>query len=424
MNRELISKAIGDIDDHFIAECAVYVPGTAGSAPGESTGRSRKALRRALVLAAVIALLLALGTAAYATNWFGLKPLALPAITYTAADGQTEELQHISLSQPQALPEELEEVNQLAEKNKQAWAEFQQAQQSCPCVQEYQRLSELLFEISISTRFRVEIEVQEDGSIAASYYAPPEGYDPRTYDWKANPDGPEYVFDHSKEIAKADYDRYDEISGSFHSYECEYDFHYGLHCDREKAMLEEIASKHGLNLRPEQSLLVWSSETTGRTGPDFYTNEELAEMTSQLCAGNIFYETPAGFDKLYWYDEGSFGVSFYLDVVDGSRQLSCYGYNSVYTTLSTGREVISDYIRNNENYVSRSHMCPDGTELEIISNGREAYFYVYLEDSFFAGHIRVNTYALGYDGNNTLTDAEIDFAVDALNYRLIGRGGN
>ena len=27
MNRELISKAIGDIDDRFVAECAVYAPG-------------------------------------------------------------------------------------------------------------------------------------------------------------------------------------------------------------------------------------------------------------------------------------------------------------------------------------------------------------------------------------------------------------
>lgn len=420
MNRELISKAIGDIDGRFVAECTVYAPGKAGNTAGKSTGRSRKALRRVLVLAAVIALLLALGTAAYATDWFGLKPLALPAATYTAADGQTEELQHISLSQPQAVPDELEEVNQLAEQNKQAWSEFQQAQQNCPCVQEYQRLSELLYEDSLSKRLRVEFDEQKDGSITASYYAPPEGYDPRSFDWKANPEGPEYVFDHSKEIAKADFDRYYEISGGFHSYECEYDFHYGLHCDKEKAMLEEIAAKYGLNLRPEQSRLVWSSETTGRTGPDFYTNAELAEMTTQLCAGNIFYATPAGFDKLYWYGEGSFGLSFYLDVNDSGRQLSCYGYNSVYTTLSTGREVISDYIRDNESFISRNHICPDGTELEIISNGREAYFYVYLEASFFAGHIWVNSYAPGYDGNNTLTDAEVDFAVDAINYSLIG----
>lgn len=420
MNRELISKAIGDIDERFVAECAVYAPKKTGNTPATVSGRSSKALRRVLVLAAVIALLLALGAVAYATDWFGLKPLALPAITYTAAAGKTEEVQLISLSQPQAVPEELEEVNQLAEKNKQAWAEFEQAQQNCPCVQEYQRLSELLYEDSLSKRLRVEFEEQGDDIVTVIYYAPPEGYDPRTYDWKANPEGPEYVFDHSKEIPKADYDRYFEISGSFHGYECEYDFHYGLHCDREKAMLEEIAAKYGLNLRPKQSRLVSSSETTGRTGPDFYTNEELAEMTAQLCAGNIFYETPAGFDKLYWYDEGTFGVSFYLDVNDSGRQLSCYGYNSVYTTLSTGREVISDYIRDNEAFIARNHVCPDGTELEIISNGREAYFYVYLEDSFFAGHIYVNPHAPGYDGNNTLTDAEVDFAVDALNYSLIG----
>lgn len=420
MNRERISKAIGDIDGQFIAECAVYAPAKAGRHAGTKVGNGGRSIRRVLVLAAMIALLLALGTAAYATGWFGLKPLTLPAVTYTAANGQVEELQPITLSQPQAVPEELEEVNELAEKNRQAWEEFQQARRSSAWVQEYERLSELLYERSSGKNFRVDFEEREDGTVIASYYVPPEGYDFFTFDWQAKPEGPEYVFDHSKEIAKADYERFDEIAASLSSYECEYDFHYGLNCDEEKAMLEEVAAKYGLNLRSNTSHLVWSSETTGMTGPDFYTNEELAEMTGQLCAGNIFYETPAGFDKLYWYDEGSFGVSFDLDA-DG-RQISCYGYNSIYTTLSTGREVISDYVREDETYVARRHVCPDGTELEILSNGRDAYFYVYLEDSFFAGNIWVNTYAPGNDGNDALSDAEIDFAADAINYSNIGGG--
>lgn len=423
MSRELISKAIGNIDDRHIIECASYAPRKAGSAPRERAGKSYRAMRRLLVLAAVVALLLALGAAAYATDWFGLKPLALPAVTYTARDGQTEEIQHISLSQPQAVPEELEEVNELAEKNKQAWAEFLEAQQSCPCVIEYQHLDELIYEVSSPKRFKTEFEDNGDGTLTVSYYARPDDYNPWTFDWQANPDGPEYLFDHSKEISKADADRYDEISGDYYnySYECEYDFHYGLHCDNEKAMLEEIAAKYGLNLLPTQKNLVWSRETTGQTGPDFYTNEELAEMTAQICAGNIFYETPVGFDKLYWYDEGTFGVSYYLDIDDSGRWLSCYGYNSVYTTLSSGNEVIADSIRDNESFSSRTHICPDGTEVEIVYSDRMAYFYVYLEQSFFAGNIYVDPYAPSYDGNNTLTDAEIDFAVDSINYSLINK---
>lgn len=421
MNRELISKAIGNIDDRHIIECASYTPGKAGSTPGERTGKSYRTMRRVLVLAAVIALLLALGTAAYATDWFGLKPLALPVVSYTARDGQTEEIQPVSLSQPQAVPEELEEANELAEKNKQAWEEFLEAQQSCPCVIEYQYLNELIYESSNPKRFKTEFEDSGDGTLTVSYYVLPDDFDPWTFDWTANPDGPEYLFDHSKEISKADSDRFDEIFSDYNNYECEYDFHYNLHCDNEKAMLEEIAAKYGLNLRPMQKRLVWSSETTGQTGEDFFTNAELAEMTAQICAGNIFYETPAGFDKLYWYDEGTFGVSYFLDIGNSGRQLNCYGYNSVYTTLSTGSEVISTSIRDNESYSSRTHVCPDGTEVEIVYSDSIAYFYVYLDHSFFAGDVTVNTYAPGYDGNNTLTDAEIDLAVDSINYSLINK---
>lgn len=420
MKKELISKALGDINERHISGTMSYCPEKEKSAPGGSAVKSYRVVRRVLVLAAIIVLLLALGAVAYANGWLGLKPLV---VTYTVSPpgAPEEEREMISLSGPQAVPEteissdEVKAINKLAEKNRQAWAEFQEAQRNCPCVIEYNRLLDLVQEFSSGTIYHTELEENDDGTVTISYYLPIRtDYDNRG---KAN-----YQFDHSKEISVEEYNNYRELSltRTNYNFECEYDFHYGLCCDNEKAMLEEVAAKYGLYIRPNTNRLVWSSETTGQTGPDYYTNQELSEMTAQFNKGNIFRETPSGFDKLYWYDDGTYGVSFYFRSPASGRELSVYGYNSVYSTLSTGQEAIGDlYVR--KSYSTITHTCPDGTELEVCYSDEDAYFYVYLEDSFFSGHIRVNPHADDYDGSRTLTEEEICSALDSLNYSMIGR---
>ena len=134
-------------------------------------------------------------------------------------------------------------------------------------------------------------------------------------------------------------------------------------------------------------------------------------MTAEFGnSGSVFYEPPAGFDKVYYYDEGSFGLKFYLEAPSGAGQLSCYGYNSVYSTLSSGG--VMSWEADLSSFTERRHTAPDGTELTILSNGSDAYIYVYLEDSFFAMHVY---------GAEDMSDADVDYAADAINYSNIGR---
>jgi len=91
--------------------------------------------------------------------------------------------------------------------------------------------------------------------------------------------------------------------------------------------------------------------------------------------------------------------------------VDCYGYNSMYATLSSGREVVSQ-ISEPERFQTRAHTAPDGTELTIMQKDNEAFLYVYLPDSFFEMHIQ---------SDSALSDADVDAVADNLNYGNIGK---
>ena len=82
MNRKLISKAISDIDDAFIAE-AQYVPAAdAGHSPERTSKmgkyenkRNRSGIRRLIALASAACLVLSLAVTAYALNLFGIREM-------------------------------------------------------------------------------------------------------------------------------------------------------------------------------------------------------------------------------------------------------------------------------------------------------------------------------------------------------------
>ena len=74
MNRELLSKAVGNIDDRFIAEARFSVPEDA-SGTSERIVHMKK--KRIISLALASALILALGTAAYAIYNWRLQDLVL-----------------------------------------------------------------------------------------------------------------------------------------------------------------------------------------------------------------------------------------------------------------------------------------------------------------------------------------------------------
>lgn len=193
----------------------------------------------------------------------------------------------------------------------------------------------------------------------------------------------------------------------------EYDWRYEVHDETMAAKLEDIADKYDLRLLTGTNV-AWSSDTTGITGDGFYTNEALAEKTAEFAgSGNIFARTPDGFDKVYWYGEGSFCVSWYYDLPNGTR-VTCYGYNSMYSTLASGSDVVAE-AGDISAYSERIYTAADGTEVTILSDGRNAYIYVYLENSFFVERVSVPGSPF------TLNDSELNAIADCIIYSRIGQ---
>ena len=69
MNRELLAKAFGDIDEYIIAESYRPVTEAASSSPERIVHMKKK---RIITLALAAALILALGVTAYATGFFSI----------------------------------------------------------------------------------------------------------------------------------------------------------------------------------------------------------------------------------------------------------------------------------------------------------------------------------------------------------------
>lgn len=342
--------------------------------------RRRGSLGRSfLAVAAVVALMLALCAVAYAADWFGFRALLRPGTT--EFEGQT--YNNISLTQPQAVPPGLDSsIAEKVENSKAAWAEFSAWRVEHDPMKDLPEVFQNVLGMGITDL--------EDGGAELTCNTE---------------DGLETRYATLEEYAE-----FRALMDELNSYDGEYAQGYGVSWAGEEQALRDIAAKYGLDLLGGFRVL-WSSETTGLTGEGFYTNAELAEMTAEFGnSGSVFYEPPAGFDKVYYYDEGSFGLKFYLEAPSGAGQLSCYGYNSVYSTLSSGG--VMSWEADLSSFTERRHTAPDGTELTILSNGSDAYIYVYLEDSFFAMHVY---------GAEDMSDADVDYAADAINYSNIGR---
>ena len=357
------------------------------------TGTGRR-VYRTLLIAAIIASFMV--TAAYAAGLLDFRALLLEDTL--EIDGQ--ELSKISLTQPQAVPEEtestgtqenaLKDTDELEEKlaaSKAAWAEWEAYMD--------ERTDR---EVPDSMKF-----VLGKGGVLHST----ENEDDTVELLLETREGEE-----ASTVSMEDWKQYEAWVERQALPYGGYDLSYRVHSEEDACKLEEIAARYGLNLRKAmQSAL--SSETSAISGAGFLTNRQLAEKTAEMgCSGNIFYEPPVGFDKVYWFGEGTFCLSYYVDLPSSGERVTCYGYNSMYSTLSSGGEVINRE-QDLDSFTQRSHTAPDGTELTILSNGRDAYIYVYLENSFFAMHVH---------SEEGVTEEDVDYIADTLNYSLIGQG--
>ena len=413
------------------------------------TRNARKIIQLTL-LAAVLISLLTIG--AYASGFLGLNAILIPGAnmevsntpasvaqpaagreeTDSAAPASAPEPQEdtghadgkalVSITQPQAVPDELDSgIKEKVENARSAWDEWQNWRRTSPDIPHEPRVFIPPRGASITSS-----EDNGDGTVTISFY----GEDVFSLIYNQENGEPDFSAATPLEVRTAtaeemaEKDRWMEYVNLSYG---DYDFNYDIHNELEAAKLEEIAAKYGLRLRRGQTLL-WSRETTEKmdaefnaqhgtslhtdtSDPRFLTDRELCDRISEVgCNGELFREIPWGFDKVYYFDEGTFCVSYAQELSDG-RRVNCYGYNSMYLTLSSGREVVSR-ITDPEQFLVRTHTTPDGTELTILQKDQEAFLYVYLPDSFFEMHIH---------GDSVLTEVDVDAVADHLNYSNIGK---
>lgn len=377
MNRELLSKALCEIDERYIAEAYRPVPEAASGSSERIVPMKKK---RIITFALAAALILALGAVAYAADLFGLKALLITNGSLSSPENVNGV--RLSITQPQAVPEEMgSAIREKIDHSAKAWAEWRAwCEENAPREPESCRAPENASGI-------IE-EKNEDGTVTFIFLNGEEEIERRI-------------------ISAEDYQLFKEYWDLRARGFSGYDFNYHIYTKEMADKLEEIAARYGLKLRHKQEVMLQNfDEQTG-----FYSFEEITSKINEICAGGkrFFRTEPTGYDKFYYFDEGSFAVSFFTGADQSYTGTSCYLYNSPYGTLSSGYEIF-DVVEDISAFTVRSHRTPDGAELTVLQNGTEAFAYIYLDDSFVTLHL---SQAAG------MGDAEIDAILDMMDFSTI-----
>lgn len=390
MKRETITMMLNGVDDNYISETAAFSPEHIQESPERIIHLKKK---RIITFALAAALMLALGVAAYATGMFGIQALFMK----NSAPADNPDSGYVSFTQPQDVPAEMsEDVRAKIYNSTKAWAEW-----------DAWRKENGIFEpeacIPPADNVTTEYVENENGTWTVIFY---DRYEP--------------VLDESGEVTGFDSHELERRIISPEEYRQEqdyyyalnfglsgYDFNYGVYSQDMADELEGIAAKYGLKLRHQSTVLFQNF----REQRDFLSKEEMTNTINQVCAnGKSFFRTdPTGYDKFYYYDEGTFAISFYTTDNMTNTGTYCYLYNSPYGTMSSGFEIFTE-VQDISAFTVRYHTAPDGTRLTVLQNGTEIYAYVYLDNSFVTLHITQL---------NGLTDAEIDAILDMVDFSSI-----
>ena len=375
-------------------------------------GRHRKRFRTVLI-AALITSMFAAG--AYAADFMGMRAIRIQdgedkeEENYVNLNGEAKvnrstDSAKISLSQPQEIPGEMDPaIAERVANSRAAWSEWS------AWIEEYRPKLPEVFEAP--EKGMMFFEAAEDGGCAIVIKKYPE------WDYKSGEPRPE-AFDHPEawevvETRAATAEECRQQEEYMNSLRCEYgeyDFNYGVFDQQSAEKLEETAAKYGLKLR-RGCTLAWE-ENKNYSGEGTLSKEEIIQqIIGAGCRDNPFREMPELFEKVYYYDEGSFCVSTYVNLPSSGEQIGVYAYNSMYGTLSSGEEAFTTE-ENISGFVARTHVTPDGTEVTILRNGDSAYIYVYLENSFFNQHVC---------GTEDMTDEDVDYIADMIAYTNIGK---
>jgi len=356
--------------------------------------RKRTSRRFVSVLLAAC-LLLSLGAAAYATDFFGIKAMLIKDTGKRAVPEDFSAM--VSITQPQEVPDEMDaNIKEKIDNSAKAWAEWDTwSKANGPVDPEVFTAPEGFSGVA-------DYIENEDGSYTIIYSTIEPVYDEqgKTSDWK-------YEEVERRTASSDEYEQHmafiEAVSLGFEGY----DFNYKVYSQEMADKLEEIAASYGLNLRHESTVMY---ENFGEF-TQFNTFEEMIDRINQVCAGgDTFFRTePTGFDKFYYFDEGTFAVSFYTTDDKTNMGTSCYLYNSPYGTLSSGFEIVG-WVKDIDAMSSYAHTSPDGTELTVLHNGADMYAYVYLENSFVT---------LTFHQTNGLSTEEINSIIDMIDFSKI-----
>ena len=358
------------------------------------TNYRKRTSRRFISILVAACLLLSLGVVAYATDLFGIRALLIKDDNLPST--RNEEGGYLSITQPQEVPEEMDSgINDKIAKSTKAWAEWDSWRKENGIYQPE------VFEIPEGCT-RSEYLENDDGTYTVVFYK-----SVPIYGDNGMPVNIEYE-EIERRIATAEEFKQDmiyaeAIAKGFKGY----DFNYHVYTQDMANKLEEIAARYGLELRRERTTMYENFD--GNT--QFNSFDEITDRINQVCAGgkSFFRVQPTGYDKFYYYGEGTFAVSFYTTDNKTNTGTSCYLYNSPYGTLSSGFEIISE-VENVSAMSTYNHISPDGTELTVLYNGADMFAYVYLENSFVTMH---------FNQLNGLSAEEINGIIDMVNFNAI-----
>ena len=389
MKRETITLMLNSLDDDYISETAFFYPDPIQEGPERIVYMKKK---RIIPFALAAALLLALGAVAYAVDFFGIRAMFMK----DAAPADNPDGGYVSFTQPQDVPEEMDEsIRAKIENSTKAWAEWDAWRKENGISQPE------VFVAPEGTGYADYLE-NGDGSVTVIFYSAELVYDDagKAVDYKP-------VEIERRTATAEEYERemvYAEAQSKGYG---DFDYSYHVYTKEMGNKLESIAASYELKLRHQRKAMY--ENVNGITG--FSSHNEITAKINEICGGgkSFFHTEPTGYDKFYYFDEGTFAVSFFTTENLTNTGTSCYLYNSPYGTLSSGFEIF-DEVQDISAFTTRYHDAPDGTRLTVLQNGKDMYAYVYLENSFVTLHI---TQLEG------LSDAEIDAILDMVNYSTI-----
>ena len=343
--------------------------------------------------------MLALGAVAYAVDLFGIRAMFMK----NSAPADNPDGGYVSFTQPQDVPEEMDEsIRAKIENSTKAWAEWI----------EWKNENGLFFPDVYDPPEGVSFANEEenpDGTYTIRFYAYPDTPVDATTSWEHIQQGDysDFILLDERVATKEEHDRNMEVGDAIARGFRGYDYPYHVYTQEMADKLESIAANYGLKLRHEKISMFQNYD--GQT--EFSTREEITARINEICAGgkSFFRTEPSGYDKFYYFDEGTFAVSFFTTENMTNTGTYCYIYNSPYGTLSSGFEIFTE-IQDINAFAVRYHTTPDGTRLTVLQNGAEMYAYVYLENSFVTLHI---TQLEG------LSETEIDSILDMVNHSTI-----